>query len=155
MTVMYLVFTITELGFKLNFLCKFDIFHCSLHEYKFYNICIPIIQFSIINLFSWHMKWSGFFYVFQIYETYALFALSIANIFVFMGELSFFQYLVSPNQALYLATLRWSVGTRISCLPLFIYSKIILEKNGLNRGILSTGLWIICKWKCQLTAFRC
>lgn len=46
----------------------------------------------------------SFFYVFQINETYALFALSIANIFVFMGELSFFQYLVSPNQAPYLAT---------------------------------------------------
>lgn len=46
----------------------------------------------------------SFFYVFQIYETYALFALSIANIFVFMEELSFFQYLVFPNQAPYLAT---------------------------------------------------
>lgn len=47
---------------------------------------------------------TSFFYVFQLNETYALFALSIAYIFVFMGELSFFQYLVSPNQAPYLAT---------------------------------------------------
>lgn len=46
----------------------------------------------------------SFFNVFQIYETCALFALSIAYIFVFIGELSFFQYLVSPNQAPYLAT---------------------------------------------------
>lgn len=54
----------------------------------------------------------SFFYVFQINETYALFALSIANIFVFYGGIIFFPVSRFPKPSSILSDLKVVCGDK-------------------------------------------